>query len=97
MFNEELMEGMERSRQELSLTALQNPSASYFTLVPKGGSGEVMQLRVLDALGRVVEARRSVLSNKALQVGHHYRSGIYFAEVIQGGQKATKQLLKRPY
>jgi uncharacterized repeat protein (TIGR03803 family) len=97
MSNQESMEEIEQSRLELSLTALPNPSASSFTLVPKGGSGEVMQLRVLDALGRVVEARRSVLSNKALQVGHHYRSGIYFAEVIQGGQKATKQLLKRPY
>ncbi len=50
--------------------------------------------RVMDAAGRVVDARSKVGANSTLQIGHSYSSGTYFAEIMQGTKRKVIQLLK---
>lgn len=78
----------------LTVTATPNPSPYYFTLHLQSASTEAIQLRMVDAAGRVVEAKGGIAANSSLTIGHNYRPGIYFAEVIQGRQRVTLKLLK---
>jgi Leucine-rich repeat (LRR) protein len=80
--------------ETLLLTAQPNPSTHYFTLRIQGSSQKPLQLRVLDELGRVVEVKQGLPTNSTIAIGHNYRSGIYIAEVVQDGQKATVKLMK---
>lgn len=57
-------------------------------------SDKPVQVRIVDALGRVVEARQGVPSNSSLPIGHHYRPGIYIVEVMQEDRKVTLKLVK---
>ena len=85
----------EEGLHTVEVRAFPNPSAAYFTLQLRGGTAQPLQLRVLDANGRVVEARTGVAPYSSFQVGQHYRPGIYYAEIVQGGQKQTVKLVKQ--
>ncbi len=71
-----------------------NPSPTHFTLVTKSGSDQPLRLRIMDRLGRMVEAKSNVAANGTLQVGHLYRPGVYFAEVTQGSKRVVVRLVK---
>ncbi|WP_018612191.1 DUF4082 domain-containing protein [Segetibacter koreensis] len=80
--------------QKLSISVTPNPSGSYFTLFTKGSDKSFMQLRVIDALGRIVETKTGIAANSSLQIGHNYRAGVYYTQVIQGDEKVTLKLEK---
>ena len=80
--------------QALLLTAMPNPSASYFTLVINGSTEGKAQLRVLDAVGRVMETKDNIPAKATFTIGHHYQPGLYFVELIQNNQKTTLKLIK---
>ncbi len=80
--------------EELKIIVAPNPSAAYFTLRLESKYNTPMMLRVTDALGRLVDARSKLAANTTLQIGHNYRAGSYFAEVIQGPQHRVVQLIK---
>ncbi|MGN6398885.1 MAG: T9SS type A sorting domain-containing protein, partial [Flavisolibacter sp.] len=52
------------------------------------------QLRVLDAVGRVMETKDNIPAKATLTIGHHYQPGLYFVELIQNNQKTTLKLIK---
>jgi uncharacterized repeat protein (TIGR03803 family) len=79
----------------LQLTATPNPSQHYFTLRIQSQSNKPVQLRIVDDIGRVVEARQGIAANNTLTVGHSYRTGVYIAEVRQEGKKAIVKLVKQ--
>jgi hypothetical protein len=81
---------------KLQLQANPNPSTHQFTLHLRGGLDKGVDLRVVDALGRVIEARRGVAANSTLQIGAAYRPGIYIVEAVQGSQRTTLKLIKQP-
>jgi uncharacterized repeat protein (TIGR03803 family) len=82
----------------LSLKVMPNPATSYFTLQISSNSNKPVQLRVIDAIGKVVEARQGIAPNSTVPIGHQYRPGVYYAEVLQDGTKATVKLVKAaPY
>ena len=54
-------------------------------------------MRILDALGRIVETRSNVSANGSLRMGDRYRPGAYFIEVIQGKEKVVLKLIKQSY
>lgn len=83
----------EVENKRLSVKALPNPSAHYFTLISSSNSNKKLQLRVTDVLGKTVEVR-SVGSNSSLRVGENYRPGIYLVEAVQGKEKVTLKLIK---
>lgn len=80
--------------QTLQLTVQPNPSAHSFTLHINSTSRAPVQVRILNALGRVVEERQGLASRATLTIGHSYRPGVYYAEVVQGSEKASLKLIK---
>jgi N-acetylneuraminic acid mutarotase len=78
----------------LEVKASPNPSSYFFTLHISSNSDKAFQLRILDAVGRVVEMRGNLVSNTAVPVGHSYRPGVYFAEVVQDGKLVVVKLIK---
>jgi hypothetical protein len=80
---------------ELQVKALPNPSASYFELELTGGNvSEQISIKVTDILGRTVELKNDLSSNRNLTIGADYRAGIYFVEVIQGTSRKQVKLVK---
>lgn len=80
--------------EELKITVMPNPSTTYFTLRLESKNQTPVELRVMDASGRVVDARSKLGANSSIQVGHNYSSGIYYAEFIQGAQRKVIRLIK---
>lgn len=78
----------------IAITAAPNPASQYFTLAFKSTSSKPAQLRVVDEMGRAIETRNAISANSAQTIGHTYRSGMYYVEVLQEGKKATVKLIK---
>ncbi len=82
------------SNEELKVTVMPNPSTTFFTLKMESKFETPVSLRVMDARGRVVDAKTKIGSNSTIQIGHNYSSGTYYAELIQGTQRKVIQLIK---
>jgi hypothetical protein len=82
------------SEEELKVTAMPNPSTTYFTLKLESKYETPVSMRVMDGSGRVVDARSKIGANSTIQIGHNYSSGTYYAELIQGTQRKVVQLIK---
>ena len=80
--------------ENLKVTAMPNPSTTYFTLKIESKYETPVSLRVMDGSGRVVDAKSKIGANSTIQIGHNYSSGTYYAELIQGGQRKVVQLIK---
>jgi hypothetical protein len=78
----------------LTLKVLPNPSTTYFTLQTLSNNDLPVDIRVIDIYGRTIEARKGLSANGTLQIGHQYRPGSYFVEVIQGSQRRSAKLIK---
>jgi hypothetical protein len=86
---------------ELEASALQvkvspNPSNSYFTITITSKSQLPVDIRLIDAGGRVVELRQNVASTSTLTMGRNLRPGIYYLEGVQGKDRQGRSLLKTP-
>ena len=79
----------------LSVTAMPNPSASYFTLNIKSSNPHPVTVRITDVLGRVVAVRSVIAANTSFNFGHQYLPGIYFVQVVQQKTIVTLKLIKR--
>lgn len=79
---------------KLTLSTFPNPSASYFNLAIEHNNNHPVELRIFDASGKLVEVKK-VNANTVLQIGHAYAPGTYFAEVSQGKEKTTLELVKK--
>ena len=80
---------------KLTMTAIPNPSGNYFTLKIQSNSKEVVQLRVLDLSGRIVETRNGIMANTTFHIGNNFRAGIYLVEATQGKQRQTLKLIRQ--
>jgi uncharacterized repeat protein (TIGR03803 family) len=80
---------------QLQLTAAPNPSSQFFTLHITSNSSNPIILRIIDEVGRVVEARQGVAVNSTIIIGQYYRPGTYFARVVQGGEQVHVKLVKQ--
>ncbi|TDO25395.1 HYR domain-containing protein [Sediminibacterium goheungense] len=83
-----------KTEEDLKVTVMPNPSTTYFTLKLESKNQTPVELRIIDAGGRVVDARSKLGANSSIQVGHNYNSGIYYAEFIQGTQRKVVRLIK---
>ena len=43
---------------------------------------------------RVIEIKYGVSPNQSISIGHNYKPGLYYAEIIQGNQNQTVKLIK---
>jgi hypothetical protein len=71
-----------------------NPSGSDFRLKVESNSNEPINIRVIDAFGRVMTVMNNVKKNSPVIFGENYRSGYYFVEVVQGANHKTVKLIK---
>jgi hypothetical protein len=82
------------TEEELKVTVMPNPTTNYFTLKLESKYQTPVELRVMDANGRVVDSRSKLGSNRSVQIGQEYSSGTYFAEITQGTNRKVVQLMK---
>jgi hypothetical protein len=45
-------------------------------------------------LGKVIDTKQGITTNSTLSIGHLYRPGVYYAEVLQNGKKVAVKLVK---
>ena len=79
--------------RKIALTVMPNPSARTFTLNITGDVASTVILRVIDISGRIIETK-NVISGQTIRIGDSYRTGVYFAEVIQGSERKIVKLVK---
>lgn len=79
---------------DLKVVVMPNPTSTYFTLKLVSKSDLPVNIKVVDAAGRLVEGKAKQAANSTLQLGHNYATGNYFAEFIQGNQRKVVQLMK---
>lgn len=91
----QLREIQESYAGKLNVTVLPNPSRSYFTLHIQSGSDKPLQVKTVDAFGRVIESRDGIPASGTLMLGGKYRPGIYFAEMLQGSDRVILKLIKQ--
>jgi hypothetical protein len=80
--------------QKLTIRALPNPSATYFTIVTQSNINQPISLFVYDILGRIIETKHDLPANYSISIGHSYKPGLYNVEIMQGNQKQTLKLVK---
>ncbi|MCU7549933.1 T9SS type A sorting domain-containing protein [Chitinophagaceae bacterium LB-8] len=79
----------------LHITASPNPSSNAFNLTISGGVNENITLRVMNALGKVIEQRQNIKSGQTLQIGQGYAAGMYIIEILQGSERSTIKVVKQ--
>ncbi len=82
------------TEEALKITVMPNPSTTIFTLKFESKYETPVNMRVMDASGRVVDAKTKIGSNSTIQIGANYSSGTYYAEMTQGGTRKVIQLIK---
>ena len=85
---------LEEESEKLVLFVAPNPSVTYFRLKMESKSDLPISLIVLDATGRVMDARSKLVANSTVLIGQNYHAGNYFAEMLQGKQRKVVHLIK---
>ncbi|MBO9201624.1 MULTISPECIES: SBBP repeat-containing protein [Niastella] len=83
----------QRESAKLSVKAFPNAFTSYINL-QWSGSDKPVTITITDDMGRLVEKRTGLAASGALQTGSKFGKGVYFAEIVQGGEKIVLKLVK---
>ena len=74
---------------------INNPSFNIFRLkLESSDIKSFFTLKVVDALGRLVEVKQNLIAGQVTEIGSKYVQGSYFAEVTQGTQRKVLTLIK---
>jgi hypothetical protein len=77
--------------------AFPNPSKAQFNVkVTSDNNRDKIELRVVNANGRIVRIIPSVQPGQTILLGNEYRPGVYFLEMIQGNNRKMVRLMKLP-
>ena len=72
-----------------------NPSRNVFTIIAQTDNiNDKIEMRIIDAAGRIVEMNKSIRPNQTFLVGHNLKAGIYFIELRQRDKSMMKKLVK---
>lgn len=82
--------------ESFSVLAMPNPSNNYFSIIVKSDNEEKISVRVLNAVGQVIEVKQNIVPGATLNIGSGYAPGFYIAEVRQGRNIRTVKLVKGP-
>jgi hypothetical protein len=85
---------MSKSKHDLQVLVLPNPSRNDFTLRVQSSSHLPVMVRVSNAVGKTIETIQNTTTKGSLRLGSNYPAGAYYAEVIQGNRRAVVKLLK---
>ena len=85
----------QQTPSRFSIKASPNPSNGQFTVkVESDNVKDMLSLRVVDVLGRVIEVKNNIRAGQTLQIGNNYKRGFYFVEVLQGNNSKQLKLIK---
>jgi nitrogen fixation protein FixH len=87
-------EAVATTEEDLKVTVMPNPTTTFFTLKLESKYETPVSMRVMDARGRVIDAKSKIGANSTIQIGHNYSSGTYYAELIQGNVRKVVQMVK---
>ena len=93
--NDRSIETGEKLKKGIVMHVQPNPSAAFFVLRFKSYSNQPVSIRIIDNYGRAIETKSNISANSTHTIGHNYRPGIYYVEVLQGKQKITTKLIKQ--
>jgi len=81
---------------KLQVNVMPNPTerGTAFNLVVTGKANEEVELRVLNVIGKEVYTTRGA-ANQTYKFGANFISGVYFVEVMQGGNKQIIKIMKQ--
>jgi hypothetical protein len=72
-----------------------NPGNSYFDLVMRSNDNTPATVRILDTYGKVMTVYQQVNTKTVFRIDAiKWASGVYFAEVIQGGKRTVLKMIK---
>ena len=71
-----------------------NPTTTQFKLFVESKSTEVIQIRIYNVLGGMVEKLTDLKRNTTITIGDKYMGGTFFAEVMQGKNRKVVRLIK---
>jgi hypothetical protein len=80
--------------KSLDITTQSNPTTTNFVLTVNGSKAQVIEMRVLNASGNLIEVRKGVQPNTPITLGSTYDPGLYYVEFIQGDKTALIKLIK---
>jgi hypothetical protein len=93
---DDLQQAQPINGSKFEVVAYPNPTSNSFVLRLQTDNGkDLIQIRVTDIYGRVVELKNGVLPNSTIRFGNQYPVGVYFSQVIQGKDKMTLKLIKQ--
>ncbi len=78
----------------LSITAWPNPSSSYFNLRVNSPAKEILEIRMIDMAGKLVQVQRGAPGD-TYQFGNNVVSGVYIIEVNQAGKTLRTKVVKQ--
>jgi large repetitive protein len=82
--------------QTFQVTATPNPTFSSFNLNITGNNASgLVNVKVTDILGRVVEAKQNLAPGQTLRIGSEYKPGVYIVQVMQGDTVKQLKLVKQ--
>lgn len=81
--------------KSMAVSGYPNPSSSSFNLQINGLSTDRASIKVTDLNGRIIETRTNIAANQLLKIGSNYKAGMYYVEVVQGGNKQQLKLVKQ--
>jgi uncharacterized delta-60 repeat protein len=78
---------------KLNASAYPNAFTSYINLQWRG-SDKPVNITITDAMGRLVEKRTGLGASGTIKTGFQFRTGIYYALIVQGADKLILKLIK---
>nr|WP_262713813.1 T9SS type A sorting domain-containing protein [Pseudobacter ginsenosidimutans] len=72
-----------------------NPSNRFFRIVMQSDQREAVTITIRNSNGKVMEVIRTAVTATP-EFGANYTSGIYYAEIVQGGRRTVLKLIKLP-
>jgi hypothetical protein len=76
------------------VAAYPNPFNSSFNIKVESSSDELVNMRVIDASGRLIEEKTNIAASQIIKLGERYINGVYLVEIIQGNNRKTTRLVK---
>jgi large repetitive protein len=81
-------------KSDLKVMAMPNPSSNHFTLKFDGGTGDLINARIIDVAGRLVKVIPSIPAGSSMVIGSELQPGVYFINVQQGNHSDLIKIVK---
>jgi hypothetical protein len=79
---------------ELTVKVSSNPTTNHFTLFIQSNEDSPVTLRIHNMTGLLMDNKSDLPLNSSINVGENFKSGAYFAEILQGDKRKIVKLLK---